>query len=166
MAKTAPSELVMKRCGNLLRDLRAAERRLEELKQEHGISELEDEISEGKKVLAAVMGEHKLAQIEGEGFHATLIKAVKARYWILTDDDEIPVGYKAKSLKSIIRKKHGPFSKGSISQRLWTRYVTKRVADPEGIERAVAEGLLTQKEVAAAYIEEEKQPYVRIFEDD
>jgi hypothetical protein len=148
--------------------MRELEAEIRTIQKEHGIDEMMQDATELKKAAQAYAVEKGLERIEGDGFHGTLISQSFDSHFIATDEDlanEEPAGRKLNSLRAIIRKKFGPYTKGSKSSQLWRR-ATKPVVDRTALDEIVAEGLLTVKEITPAFVEKKKSPYLRIFEDD
>jgi hypothetical protein len=56
-------------------------------------------------------------------------------------------------MKAVVRGKEMP---------LWN-YITKRVPDPEKIDRAVAQGFITEAKISKAYIEKPQAPFMQRF---
>jgi len=146
---------------------------VEELMKEHGITEMMDDAAEMKKAATAWAVTQRRNptdefKIQGDGFHATLIEQPYDARFIATENDltgDEPDNRDVIPLRRTIRKKYGPFKKGSKSSRLWQR-ITKPVVMREALDEAVAEGLLSIEEVAPSFVEKRKAAYLRIFEDD
>lgn len=141
-----------------------------ELQAEHGISEMMDDAAELKKgatewAKAQRRKPGDQVRIECDGFHAVLIEQAYDARFIATEDDltgDEPTVRKIKPLRAIIRKKFGPFTKGSKSSQIWKR-ITKSVVDKDALDEVVAEGLLTVKEITPAFVEKKKAPFLRVF---
>jgi len=139
----------------------------DELYEEHGIKDMDEELVALKAAVTKFMADNKVEQIECKGFHGTLVKGYHGGHWLATDDDISPGDHKtAKSLQAIIEKKFKSkiSVKGSKARKVWMK-ITKRVVDHEAVEAAVADGTLNVKEIAPAWSEKEKAPYLRIFQD-
>lgn len=141
---------------------------IDDLRQEHGIIDLENDAVAYKAAVQNYMIEHELEQIQGDGFHGTLVKGTSSSRWITTDDDltgDEP-NEAAMSLQEIIEKKFKSkiSAKGSKARKVWMK-ITRRIADPEALEEAVNGKTLTVDEIAPAFVQVERKPYLRIFED-
>ena len=138
----------------------------DELYEESGMKDMEEELVSLKAAVTKFMADNEVEQIQCEGFHATLITGYHGGHWVATPDElaDEPEGINA--LSSIIEKKFKSkiSDKGSKARKVWLR-ITKRVVDHEAVEAAVADGTLKVKEIAPAWSEKEKAPYVRVFED-
>jgi hypothetical protein len=124
----------------------------EELMREHGITEMleaADDLKKKATSFAAAKGIDKLDLSDGR--YGKLITAVHERVWVGTKDD-MPdnVAGDVKPLKSL------------VSKEVWMK-ITKRVPDPERIEQAVGEGLVTLDEIEPAYFEKMRAPFIRVF---
>lgn len=148
-----------------LRDLKAE---LVEVKAEAGIDDLEKDIVAYSAGIRDFMVGKNIDQLQGEGFHGTLVKGSGGTRWITTDDDlsgdEIGT---VQSLQTIIEKKFksGIDEKGSKARKVWMK-ITKRVLDKEALDVAVDAGILKTEDVASAMVEISRAPYVRIFSDE
>lgn len=140
---------------------------LDELREEHGITDLEKDLVSYKAAVQTWMVENDVEQVQCDGFHGTLIKGFYGSHWIATDDDITegdPAG--AKSLQSLIEKKFKSKvkDKGSKARKVWMK-ITKRVVDHAAVEELVQAGTLSVDEISPAWSEKPKQPFLRIFED-
>lgn len=127
-----------------------------ELKKEYGLDEMEMDATELKRAATAYCANNgvEILKLPKVNRYARLIKAVASKKWIGTKDDMPDDADKgAKPLKSI------------VSKEVWMK-ITKRVPDPELIDEAVAEGLVTLREIEPAYVETFKSPYLGIYEGD
>jgi hypothetical protein len=131
------------------------------LRKEHGIDELEQDAVELKKAAEGYMTTKDIDEIQlDNGNYAKLIRGGYDRHWVLFDS-EIPENAPGvKSLRSILKKK---FAKNPTRFREVMRSITTRIPDAEKIEEAVSDGTLSESEIAPAFIEKEKKPYLRIF---
>lgn len=131
------------------------------LRAEHGIDELEQDAVELKKAAEGYMVAKGIDEIQLDGeSYAKVIRGGYDRHWILLDSEITEQMPGVKSLRSILQKKFGKSTQG---YRDAMRKITKRIPDAEKIEEAVSEGLLTEKEIAPAFVEKEKKPYLRIY---
>lgn len=161
-------EYVVKTKDEAIRAIKAAKelgQAIEEIRKENGIPEMEMDAAEMMKAATRYMDSKDMKQLDlGDGRHATLIKAEYDKQWLLTKDDLVLAGQPrdAKPLRSILKKLFP--DKGEFTE-IWNR-VTKRVADPEGINECVEEGLLSEDEIAPALVAKTKKPFVRVFGDE
>jgi hypothetical protein len=144
---------------------RAKKLEIEAARIEAGIPELEAEAEVLKESVTNFMVEKEVERIEGDGFHSVLVQSMFDGRYIATSDDirelkEIPTDRKLIPLRQILKSRF----KGDDFKAMWNR-VTKRVVDAEALEEVIAEGLMTVDEIAPAYVERAKKPYMRIFED-
>lgn len=131
------------------------------LRRESGLDELEQDAVELKKAAEGYMVTKEIDEIQLEnGSYAKIIRGGYDRHWVLNDSEILEDASGVKSLRSILKMKFGP---GTRDYRDAIRRVTKRIPDAEKIEYAVSEGLLTEKEIAPAFVEKEKKPYLRLF---
>src|SRR5215831_6612071 len=149
-----------------LRRFRDLKTEIDELKAEVGLDDLEKDAMAYKAAAQNFMIGKDIEQLQGDGWHATLVKGHGSSRWV-TDDDDLDgtEGDRVVPLKTIIEKKF----KGSVkvkgkARSVWMK-ITKRVADHEGIEDAVSAGDLTVDEISPAFVEKERAPYLRLFDD-
>lgn len=142
-----------------MRELQAS---IEEIEKENDLPEMRQDATEMKKAVQRWMEETEADQLQCDGYHATLIRGNYDGRWIGTDEDLVdansPDG--AIPLRRILKKK---FDKAGAKE-VWQR-ITKRVVDPDVLDEVVAEGILAADEVAPAYVEKTKAPYLRIFDE-
>lgn len=124
-----------------------------EIEKEHGIDEMKVDATELKKAATAYCDAKNIELLEMPevGKIARLIRAVGAKRWIGTKediDDKTPAG--VKPLRSLVDKE------------TWMK-ITTRIPDPVKIDEAIAEGVITAKAVAPAYIETTKAPYLGVY---
>jgi hypothetical protein len=139
-----------------------------ELQKEHGILEMMDDATELKKAVLRFAQTKGMRQINFPGYHATLVEVPYASQIVGTKDDlpEGDAGFKTHKdgvipLRTIIFKK---FKSKTKAKEIWKR-ATKRVVDSEAVDELVAEGILTVDEVAPAFIEKMKTPFLRVYKD-
>jgi hypothetical protein len=124
----------------------------EALMEQNGITDMLDRADELKREVtkfAAAKGIDKLDLPDGR--YGKIITAVHERVWVGTKDDmpdNTPA--KVKPLKSLVTKE------------VWMK-ITRRVPDPERIEQAVSEGLVTLDQIEPAYFEKMRAPFIRVF---
>lgn len=140
---------------------------IDELKEESGLNDLERDAVAYKAGLQKFMIAKGKEQLQGDGYHGTLIKTTASSRWIATHGDldgSEPAG--TKPLREIIEKKFkGKVTeKGSAARRMWMA-VTKRTVDVEALTEQVDAGELTTDEIAPALVETFRTPYLRVFED-
>jgi hypothetical protein len=146
----------------------ALEAEISELMKEHGIDEMMQDAAEMKRAAQAFCAAKEIDRVDLDGCHFTLIKQAYDSRFIATDDDlngAEPADRKIVPLRKIIRKKFGPFGKGKKSSEIWKR-ITKPTVVKEALDEVVAEGLLTVDEIAPSFVEKQKAPYLRRFNDD
>lgn len=105
--------------------------------------------------------------IELENAHATLVRQSYGSRWVSTEDDQedgdpayvVP-------LSVLLERKFGDSvgTKGSKARKVWMR-LTKRIADFKLIEAAVSEGLVAIDDISSAFVQKDKKPYLRVFDD-
>jgi len=145
----------------------ALESEIRELMKEQGIDEMMQDAAEMKKAAQAYCVNNGIDRLDLEGVHFTLIKQAYDSRFIATEDDltgDEPDNRQIIPLRKIIRKKFGPFGKGTNASRIWKR-ITKSVIVKEALDEVVAEGLLTVDEISPSFVEKHKTPYLRKFED-
>ena len=138
-----------------------------ELEKEHGIDEMRMDATELKRAATQYAAEKELDQISLSANHYyKLIQAGYDRRWILDKSELTEAGLASvdghTTLRAAIRrvlKRNGELD--SFSE-IWSR-VTKRVADPEGIDEIVGEGIVSMDEIKGAFVEKTKAPYLRGF---
>lgn len=160
------SKKELKAAMNLFQTLKAE---IEQIREEHGLPEMEVDAVELKKAATAYMVQAGIEQVDIDGgAHATLVRQSYDSRFVATkaDLEELDLSEfntadrKVKPLRTIIFKK---FPKGEAKE-IWNR-VTRRVVNKAAIEEVVAEGLLTVDEIAPSFIEKSKTPYLRVFEE-
>lgn len=138
------------------------------LLKEHKIDTKMKQAEDLKKDATVWAIENDIDQIILNGAHATLVRQHFGGRWIAEDGDitEGDPGT-AKSLYAVIeeRFKGRITEKGTKARKAWLR-ITRRIVDPALIDAAVADGLFKSEEIADAYVEREKAPYLRIFDDE
>lgn len=125
---------------------------IDALEAEHGIKEMREDAVELKKAATAFMDMRNVDVFQLDGKIARLIRSYSSR-WIGTKadiDEKTPAG--TRTLRSIVGKE------------MWMK-ISKRVADPDLIAQAVADGTVDEGEISDAYVEIPRAPYVRFFSD-
>jgi len=146
------------------RDLKAE---IDEVKKESGLDELEADAMAYKAAAQNFMIGKDIEQLQGDGWHATLVKGHGSSRWIATDDDiQGDEREGVESLQTIIERKFKSkiTSKGTKARRVWLK-ITKRVIDTDAIEDAVGHGTFTVDDISPAFVEQERAPYLRLFDD-
>jgi hypothetical protein len=109
------------------------------------------------------MIEGDMDQVQGTGYHATLIRAGYDARVVGTEDDLQPGDPpEVVPLREIIYRKFKHDK--NLARRTWFA-CTRRVVVIDMLEEQVAGGVLTVDEIAEAYVQKEKKPYIRIFKD-
>lgn len=135
---------------------------IKRLEEEHGITEMMDDSSELKKAATRWAVESNTQAIDlGGGVYARLRQDKYGGTWVTTDDDLDGAPVSAVPLLKILRKK---FPNKTLRSEIWNR-VTKRTVDPDKLNRVVEEGILTAEEVAPAFYEKDKAPFLMIYGD-
>lgn len=149
---------------NRFRELQEA---IKEIREENDMDAMEKDAVAYKAAAQEFMLRTDQEHIEGDGWHGTIVKGSGTSHWIETEDD-IPENARddVDSLDAIIERKCESLisEKGSKARKLWMK-MTKRVVDPVAIEELVNEGKLDVDEIAPAWYETPRAPYLRIFED-
>ena len=144
---------------------------VEEIREEHGLKEIEEDQVELKRAVTAYMLDKGVSDIkipERSGMYGKLIeqgydKRVIATAEELDDymaDGKDLIAPDVIPLRKLFVKK---FGKGTAEFKAAWKRATKPVADVAELEHMVAEGELTVKELAKCYAEKRKTPYLRIF---
>jgi hypothetical protein len=158
----------LRQAQNALEKHRKLKAEIEDLLKKNGIAKKMKQAEDLKKEATDWAIENDADQIELDGAHATLVRQHYGGRWIATDDD-IDEGDPAnvQSLYAIIEEnfKSKISEKGSAARKTWHR-ITRRVVDPKLIDDAVALGVFKPNEIALAYVEKEKAPYLRVFDDE
>jgi hypothetical protein len=140
---------------------------IEEVRKESGLADLEKDAVAYSAAVRDFMIKHALDQLQGDGFHGTLVKGFMEARWV-TDERDLSGDEPAyvETLQVLIERKcKSKISKpGSKARKLWLS-LTRRVADPQLIEDAVGRGDVVVDEISAAWYERPRQPYLRVYED-
>lgn len=157
----------LKQAQNALEKHRKLKVEIEELLKKSGIAKKIKEADALKKEATVWAIENDADQIELDGAHATLVRQMYGGRWIAEDSDvqEDDPGT-VRSLYAVIEEKFGDRidAKGSKARKAWHK-ITRRIVDPLLIDVAVADGVFKQDEIADAFVEKEKAPYLRLFDD-
>ena len=106
----------------------------------------------------AVAKKVDVVQLEG-GYYRQINRS--SRFWVGEPGDmPDPAPRGAKSLREITK---GLKAVVNGKEMLLWNYITKRVPDPEKIDRAVAQGFITEAKISKAYIEKPQAPFMQRF---
>jgi hypothetical protein len=138
---------------------------IQALMQEHGIAEMMEDAAEMKKAATAWAANTDTPRIDlGNGRqgepYALLRRDKYGGTWIASSDDidaNTPVS--VIPLLFILRQK---FKNKTERSEIWNR-ITKRTVDQGELDRVVREGLLTAEEIAPAFYEKEKAPFLIVY---
>lgn len=128
--------------------------------EDAGIHELTSRSQEIKAAVTEWAVESETARIEiDDAHHATLIAQFYDSRFIGTAED-LRGDEKAGviPLRTILRKKLGKVR----SKEIWMQ-VTRRHVDRDLLEEVISEGIISVDDVAPAFVEKEKKPYLRVF---
>ena len=161
-----------KDAAEALEAFRRLQDEIKELRAESGLDELEKDAVAYKAAAQNYMKTNGIKQIQCRGFHGTLIEGFYGSHWIATPDDmtaDALLGAKNRNivpLQTIIEKKFKSkvTDKGSKARKMWMK-ITKRVVDQNAIDELVQAGKLKVDEISPAWVEKEKAPYLRLFDD-
>lgn len=133
--------------------------RMEEIQAK--IDPLMKEAVELKKSVTAYAVEKKVDVIQLDECYYRQINR-ETRMWVATDDD-MPTNppKKARSLKSICAGVKVTVKGKKVP--LWN-LVTKRVPDPEAIDRAVSKGWIDEDEIHKAFLSKPQAPFLQRYE--
>lgn len=141
--------------------------KIEKIKRDQ-LAELETNYKFLREDLRDFQNGAELAEVVSNDFRSDLVERTGSM-WIMTDADipdasKLPVSDREKEIKSlfsILAELSGDNRK--MFTKLWNR-VTKRVLDPDGIDLAVKEGLLTIEQISPAFLDFVQTSYVMIKE--
>jgi hypothetical protein len=139
-----------------------------EIEKREGLDEKRDQAFKLKADVTTWAVENDLDTIPLDGAHAKVVKQSYGSHWVSTADDLVYGDYaeNVKPLYTLIEEtyKSRISTQGSKARKMWMR-LTKRVADPVAIDEAFADGAIKVEEISSAFVEKEKKPYIRIFND-
>jgi hypothetical protein len=132
-----------------------------QLQEEHGILEMMQDSTEMKKAATVWAASKDMERIElGQGRYVLLRRDKYGGTWVATDDDvDESVPTSVVPLRAILKKK---FKDAATFKEVWMR-VTKRTVDVDALQREVADKYLTADEIAPAFFEKEKAPFLRFY---
>jgi|SRR5215467_7262522 len=141
-----------------LTEMRSLKSEAERLMEEHGIKEKLEKADALKKAVTTWAVENEMDVINlGTGVYYRLRRDKYGGQWVATDDDvNVDTPPAVVPLKTILKKK---FPDKDRFTEVWYK-VTRRSVDPEKLERAILQGDLTHEEVAPAFYEKEKSPFL------
>jgi hypothetical protein len=131
------------------------------LNKEHGITELMRDAAELKKAATAFCVAKGITKLDVGDQYALLRQDGYDRRWIGTREEARELGTAEATPLRVILKEifHGRDDK---FKEIWMR-VTKRVVDPDALQEVVDEGVLDEDEIAPAFVEKQKAPYLRLY---
>ncbi len=137
---------------------------IQSLMKEHGIDEMMTDAAEMKKAATAWAANTDTQRIDlGTGRkgqpYALLRRDKYGGTWVATDDDLEDAPPNATPLLKLLRKK---IKDRETRSEIWNR-ITKRTVDTDGLDRVISEGLLTAEDVAPAFYEKEKAPFLIVY---
>jgi hypothetical protein len=151
--------------ADAIKALKMMQERSEEaqaLMKEHGINELMQEAAELKKAATAYCVAKRITKLDMDDSYAQLREDGYDRRWIATSSElaslDNPAG--ATPLRVILINKWK--SQPDTFKVVWRR-ITKRVVDADALQEAVDEGIVTEDEIAPAFVEKHKSPYLRVY---
>ena len=113
-----------------------------------------------KKAATAFSVKKKVDVIQLDGVYYRQVKRSN-RFWVGERDEmPSPAPKGAKSLREICAGLTATVKGKQVP--LWN-YITKRVPDPEKIEKAVALGFITEAKISKAYIEKSQAPFLQRY---
>jgi hypothetical protein len=131
--------------------------------EEHGITKLQDQAADLKKAATNWAVETETDRIDlGSGVYARLRQDKYGGTWVATTDDLEGAPSTAIPLFEILKLKFK--RKPQTLEHVWT-LVTKRSVDPDALQKAINDGTLTTAEIAPAFYEKEKAPFIIIYGD-
>jgi hypothetical protein len=135
----------------------------ESLMREHGIQELMQEATELKKAATAYCVAKGISNVDMGDSYAQLREDGYDRRWIGTRAElaEMDAPEGAVPLRTILQRKFG--GKSDTFKETWNR-ITKRVIDKDSLQEVIDEGVLDEDEIAPAFVEKKKAPYLRVYD--
>jgi hypothetical protein len=138
------------------------------LMKKHKITELMQEATELKKAATEFCVAKGIEKLDLGDSYAGLREDGYDRRWIVDKGElvqfQLAGAANVIDLKTILKKK---FAKKGVSvtaefKEVWKR-ITKRVVDPDALQEAIDDGTLDEDEIAPAFVEKKKAPYLRIY---
>jgi len=158
--KTIKTEKDARAALNRMREIK---HQIEEILEAEGVNDLQAEADALKTAATdwAVTEDQDVIDL-GQGVYARLRRDKYGGRWITDGDDlladDVPVT--VVPLKAILKKKYK--DEPNDFKRVWYA-ITRRVADPTRLEKAVAEGTLTESEISGAFFEKDKKPFLQVY---
>jgi len=140
-----------------LEEAQEALARMDEIQDE--IDPLMKEAVDLKKAVTEFAVKKKITVIQLDGAYYRQINR-NTRMWVATPDDMPEAVAGAKSLREICK---GITVKIKGKQVPLWNLVTRRVPDPAGIDKAVNEGWISEKEISKAYVEKPQAPFLQRY---
>lgn len=132
---------------------------IEQIEEDQGLLELRQDATALKQAATQFLAAKGIDGLDLGDLYATLRRDAYARRWIATDEDLADAPEGAKSLRTILRKKFK--SNPDKFKEIWRR-ITKPVAVAEEVQWLVDEGIVEEDEIAPAFVEKTKAPFVLI----
>jgi hypothetical protein len=124
----------------------------EVLMKKHGITAMLDAADDLKREVTDYCAAFEIERLElKDGRYGRLVTSVQERVWVGTKAD----------LRADAPEYVMPL-KSLVPSELWQK-ITKRIPDPEKIEKAIQQGLITPDEIAPCFYERMRAPFIRIF---
>lgn len=146
-----------------LRKMRDLNVEVKALMEEHGITAKMEQAAELKSAATNWAVETDTERIDlGKGVYGRLRRDKYGGTWIATTDDLENAPSSAVPLFEILKLKFK--RKPQSLEHVWN-LVTKRSVDPDALQKAINDGTLTTDEIAPAFYEKEKSPFIIIYGD-
>jgi hypothetical protein len=144
-----------------LRMMQERQEEIARIERENGIPELRQEATELKKAATMFCVARKISQLDMGDSYAQLREDGYDRRWIATRHDLEDVDAPgAVPLRTILQRALG--GKSEEFKAAWNR-ITKRVIDADALQEIVDEGIVDEDEIAPAFVEKKRAPYLRIY---
>lgn len=132
---------------------------IEEIEEQQGLLELRQDATALKQGATQFLAAKGIDTLDLGDLYATLRRDAYARRWIATDDDLEGAPEGATPLRTILKKK---FKKNPDKfKEVWKR-ITRPVVIADELQELVDEGVLEEDEIATAFVEKTKAPFVLI----
>lgn len=131
-----------------------------------GIPDLEEQADELRQKATdwAVKNDKDTISLGGK-VYARLRRDKYGGTWVATSDDltsDTPVS--VVPLRTILWNKYAKKGDKTMFNEIWHR-VSRRAVDPDKLDRAVQEGVLTADEISPAFYEKDKAPFLILYGD-